>query len=116
LLFFVSVCLFLVTLMRMGNLFDAGNFASELKLSRFISVLMLAGYGLYLWFQLKTHVHLFNDDEESGDSGIATQDELNQPLSSGAMDSTMEQGDNFDVRSDFHSFSSSSHFHTFVNF
>jgi Ca2+/H+ antiporter len=81
LLFFVAVCLSIVSLMKMGNAFNAGGLASELALSRFISVLMLAAYGLYLYFQLKTHAHMFNDDDdeeggaEGGAEGASSADE-----------------------------------------
>lgn len=68
-MFFVAVCLSIVSLMKMGNAFNAGGLASELALSRFISVLMLAAYGLYLYFQLKTHAHMFNDDDDEEEGG-----------------------------------------------
>lgn len=69
--------------------------SSELNLSRFESVFLLAAYGLYLMFQLCTHRHLYEDDEddeiegngsheESDDSEASNQDEdaLDRRLSS----------------------------------
>lgn len=41
--------------------------AELLVFSRITAVLTLASYGLFVWFQLKTHTHLFEDDEEDGD-------------------------------------------------
>lgn len=41
--------------------------SSELNLSRFESLFMLGAYGLYLVFQLCTHRHLFEDDEDAVD-------------------------------------------------
>ena len=93
--------MFLVTLMRMGGLFNADDFASELKLSRFISVIMLCGYALYLYFQLKTHVHLFNDDDADDGAGAeSSQSALTRPLSrsEASNENSSSQSDGFDVR------------------
>jgi len=40
---------------------------SSLDVSRAVSVVMLLTYGLYLIFQLKTHAHVFEGDEEDDD-------------------------------------------------
>lgn len=40
--------------------------SSELNLSRFESVFLLACYGFYLVFQLCTHRHLYEDEDEIG--------------------------------------------------
>ncbi|CAI5487773.1 unnamed protein product [Closterium sp. Naga37s-1] len=40
---------------------------STLALSRFSSVMMLVAYACYLFFQLKTHSHLYDDDGGDGD-------------------------------------------------
>ncbi|CAI5960515.1 unnamed protein product, partial [Closterium sp. NIES-65] len=40
---------------------------STLALSRFSSVMMLVAYACYLYFQLKTHSHLYDDEGEDGD-------------------------------------------------
>lgn len=37
---------------------------SELQLSRFMSIFMIICYGIYLFFQLKTHKHLFEAEED----------------------------------------------------
>jgi Ca2+/H+ antiporter len=34
-----------------------------LAFSRLTSVMLLGMYGIYLWFQLKTHTHLFEDED-----------------------------------------------------
>lgn len=45
------------------------SFSNELKLSRFTSVLMLIVYGLLIFYQLKTHAHLFESREEKEEDG-----------------------------------------------
>ena len=42
--------------------------SSDLALSRFSSVLLLSLYGAFLWFQLRTHKDLFDDDVDEADS------------------------------------------------
>jgi len=41
--------------------------SDSIGLSRYISVLLLIIYGAYLLFQLRTHKHLFEDDEDGDD-------------------------------------------------
>lgn len=49
--------------------------SSELNLSRFESVFLLAAYGLYLMFQLCTHRHLYEDDEDDEIEGNCSHEE-----------------------------------------
>ena len=42
-----------------------GGFDSIVKLSRYAAVVLLIIYGLALFFQLKTHAHIFASDESA---------------------------------------------------
>ena len=50
------------------NVLDVSSTISHcnmLAFSRLTSVMLLGMYGIYLWFQLKTHTHLFQDEDGS---------------------------------------------------
>eukprot|EP00897_Mesotaenium_endlicherianum_P010786 jgi/Mesen1/9736/ME000695S09051 len=47
---------------------------SELQLSRFSSCVMLASYCFYLYFQLKSHAHLYNETECTAAAGASSRD------------------------------------------
>ncbi|KAG6545499.1 hypothetical protein Mapa_013101 [Marchantia paleacea] len=51
------------------------NFTSEITLSRFISVIMLVAYACYLFFQLKSHKQLYEEEPAGESEGDEDEDE-----------------------------------------
>jgi Ca2+:H+ antiporter len=68
----------LLLLSVMGILFPAmlnlsgadRSSSSELQLSRFTAILLLLTYVAYIYFQLKTHIDLFHNDEEDDEEAV----------------------------------------------
>lgn len=74
-----------------GTAAGASPLRSELWLSRFESLFMLACYGLFLLFQLKTHRHLYEEVRDSDDDDEEEQRQRRSPARKGGNASGQQQ-------------------------